>query len=210
MPNQPGTSSRIISLNRHPLSRRAFLLGISVSMAGAALAACGPRTARPEPMASAASPPLRVLPNARAAVAPAAASEAGALATFLALSALLTGVSLLDPGLGSLYLAHWQATNASGLTALYEQAGFTSETPPATLQALEGTGIFDNESMQQVADQIITLWYTGKYQNAEGEAVVVTFVDALAWKILDFTKPPTICGSPGFWAFHPTTTTVRS
>jgi len=151
-----------------------------------------------------------MLPNPQASVGLTAASEAGAVATFLALSALLTGVPALDPGLGSLYLAYLQATSASDLIALYEQAGFTSATPPATLQAIEAAGIFADEAMQQLADQIIALWYTGKYQDAQGNDIVVTFVDALAWKILDFTKPPTICGSPGFWAFQPALTTVGS
>lgn len=44
------------------------------------------------------------------------------------------------------------------------------------------------------------LWYTGIYTKADGEATVATFVDALAWQTLAFTKPMTICGYPGFWS----------
>ena len=191
------------------LSRRALLLGVSVSLTGAALAACAPKTAQPEPLATVSSPPLRLLPNSQLSV-ETAAVDADVLATFLAISSLLTGVPELDPGIGASYLAHLQATNAPALAALYEQAGFTGESAPTTLAALEETGVFEQEAMQQLAEQIIELWYTGQYQDEQGEAVVVTFVDALAWKLLDFTKPPTLCGSPNFWAFHPSEAIISS
>jgi len=206
MANQPIGPHSIRSPRAPRLSRRAFLLSLAFSTTSVALAACAPRTLRPEPLPSVSSPPLRILPSSQSPI----PSEEGALTSFLALSALLTGVPMLDPGVGSLYLAHLQATNGLGLAALYAQAGFTTAAPPPTLQAIEAAGIFADEAMQQLADQIIALWYTGKYQDAQGNDIVVTFVDALAWKILDFTKPPTICGSPGFWAFQPALTTVGS
>jgi hypothetical protein len=56
--------------------------------------------------------------------------------------------------------------------------------------------------MGKLADQIITLWYTGVYKVGEEEKVA-TFVDALAWKVLHFTKPLTICGEFGFWSREP-------
>lgn len=200
MPNHSTAPALVRTLGDRRLSRRAFLLGVPVSLAGTALAACAPRTMPPEPVPAIPNPPLRSVAGL-----PSPASEVGAdeLAIFLAFSALLTGVSALDPTIGAVYLAHLQATHAADLAALYEQAGVTAPAAPTTLEAIEATGVFDQEPLRQLADQIITLWYTGKYTTAEEEEVVVTFVDALAWKVLNFTVPPTICGAPGFWAYPP-------
>ncbi len=204
MSNQFNAPAHLATLAARRLSRRALLLGLSFSITGAALAACAPKTVRPEPLATMPSPQLPQAPVSSAAV------DGDALVTFLALSVLLTGVQELDPTVGAIYLAHLQATQATELAAFSEQAGFLAQTPPATLEAVEETGLFAQEPMRQLADRIIELWYTGQSQDAQGEAVVVTFVDALAWKVLDFTKPPTICGAPGFWAFHPSTAIISS
>ena len=83
---------------------------------------------------------------------------------------------------------------------LYAQAVFRSAAPPTTVSALEAAGLFTQAAPRSLADRIIELWYTGIYTNAEGEERVATFVDALAWQTLAFTKPMTICGYPGFWS----------
>lgn len=67
---------------------------------------------------------------------------------------------------------------------------------------MAATGIFDEEQTRSLADTIIEYWYTGTYSE-DDQSVVVTYVDALAWKTLHFTKPRSICGSPGFWAEKP-------
>jgi hypothetical protein len=126
------------------------------------------------------------------------------LEAFLALSSVLTGYDQLDPELGAIYLRSLQDNPefGGGLEALYEQAGVAAGGQPDGIEALEQAGVFEQEQSRALADKIITLWYTGIYDQGEEQAVA-TFVDALAWKSITFTKPPTICGSYGFWAERP-------
>ncbi|MBJ7579074.1 hypothetical protein JHC09_14415 [Devosia sp. MC532] len=52
-------------------------------------------------------------------------------------------------------------------------------------------------------NRIITGWYSGFHQTADGEAVV-TYTDALMWEALDFTKPMGWCGGEtGYWSQVP-------
>jgi hypothetical protein len=88
------------------------------------------------------------------------------------------------------------------LPELYAEAGFGSGAPPESLATLETNGFFDNESTRALADTIIEQWYTGVYQQ-DGEAAVATFVDNLTWRAIGYTKPPTICDTPGRWAEQP-------
>lgn len=190
----------------HPrirLSRREFLRAAALTVAGGLLAACASPLDRPSG-ASPSSGALRALPSPQPPATPTPLPE-GPLGQFLALSVLLTGVRDLSPVLGSVYM---QSLDASGqfettVAALLEQAGFASGTPPTTLEELEATGIFDDAAARPLADKITEYWYTGVYDTPEGEQAVATFVDALAWSTLRFTKPATLCGSPGFWSIEP-------
>ncbi len=190
-------------------SRRSFLRSLSVIAGGGLLAACavGEEGRLPpnrlEPAFSAVELPM---PRTAASVATAAAEEGVAkLPEFLALSALLTGVDNLDPTLGSVYLQSLRANPelSVSIPELLEQAQAGLPAPPTTLEELESTGIFENEATRQLADKITEYWYTGMYETPEGEQVVATFVDALAWRTLTFTKPQSICGTYGFWTEPP-------
>ncbi|MCB9160371.1 MAG: hypothetical protein H6644_11010 [Caldilineaceae bacterium] len=186
------------------ISRRAFLRALTVTASGAFAAACGAvRGGEIEAQLRALNPqatPQIILPSPEPPTADGAPDER--LAAFLALSSLLTGVDRLSPELGRLYLQSLDADAATGatVTRLLDAAGMRSETPPATLDALTATGIFDQEPLNRLAKQVAKLWYTGIYTNDAGEEIVATYVDALAWRTLRFTKPRTICGYPGFWA----------
>lgn len=126
------------------------------------------------------------------------------LEQFLAFSSLLTGFDALDQELGRVYLRALQSgeDSASVLTAAYSAASAGSNTLPPDAEALAGAGFFEQQEMSDMAAQIAGMWYSGVYQQ-DGEDRVATYVDALAWKALHFTKPPTICGSYGFWATEP-------
>lgn len=185
------------------LSRRTFLCSLSTTITGAFLSACGPpRSSNQAKLAFGpqATPPV-ILPSPMPATTPTVAGDLP-LAEFLALSVVLTGVANLNPTLGRVYLQSLQASSEFKVTVadLYEQAGFRSATPPTTVAALESTGIFAEETTRRLADRVTALWYTGVYTNEEGEETVATYVDALAWRTLTFTKPTTICGYPGFWS----------
>jgi hypothetical protein len=186
------------------LSRRGFLKGAGLLLGGSFLAACGARqedgwqagdywrTPTPADIQTGLQPPGTLTP------------EPEGLGAFLVLSSTLTGFDQLDPQLGSVYLTSLQGNPefSGGLADLYEQAGLTAASEPPSLESLESAGIFAAEGTRSLADRIIELWYTGIYSQGEEQAVA-TFVDALAWKAITFTKPPTICGAYGFWAERP-------
>jgi hypothetical protein len=190
------------------ISRRQFIQGVGISLAGSALAACtGERfTGRP-PAGELPELSLPILPSPQPPATPIFVAQPGALALddFLTLSSVLTGVDNLNPLIGAVYLQSLHASSQFEVTpaALYEQAGFAADAPPPTIEDLEASGLFDQEAMRQLADKITEYWYTGVYDTEEGEQAVATFVDALAWQALHFTKPPTICGAPDFWTRPP-------
>ena len=195
---------------KNKLSRREFLHGGTAVLLSATLAACGAnRTAQTEGWETAT--PANILaspqPPADATAEPTTALPANSLRLeqFLLLSAILTGFNNLDPQLGRVYLQSLASSSEFevSLPELYAEAGLDEGATAVALTDLEAAGIFEQEGTQKLADKIIELWYTGTYTNAEGETAVATYVDALAWKSLDFTKPPTICGEPYFWAHQP-------
>ncbi|MFW5941883.1 MAG: sugar dehydrogenase complex small subunit [Chloroflexota bacterium] len=198
-----------------PLTRRAFLRGGLAAAAGALLAACGVQTGadvRPLSRDYHTATPRTILqsPQARPGEGtpepgtpePDTEGQLG-LDQFLALSAVLTGVANLDPTVGRVYLNALRAGDFQLTPAdLYQQAGFGPDTTP-TLDQVEEAGLFADEDATSLADTIIRYWYTGVYDTPEGEQAVATFVDALAWKALPWTKPNSICASPGFWEQRP-------
>lgn len=132
-----------------------------------------------------------------------AAEGSISLDEFMQFSSLLTGVDNLDPNLGRIYLDALQSSTQQGPTlAEVYGAASSGSNPPQDVEALGSAGFFDQEGVGALADQIITMWYTGVYQIGD-EVRVATFVDALAWKVLTFTKPLTICAQFGFWAEEP-------
>ena len=160
-----------------------------------------------EPPAYRTATPFRAIqsPQAPAAQAGAVAAEGSiSLEEFLQFSSLLTGVDNLDPNLGRVYLQALRSDGGEGptLADVYGAASSGSGPLPQDISQLSSAGFFDQGDFGSVADRIISMWYTGTYNNGE-EDVVVTFVDALAWKVLHFTKPPTICGQVGFWSREP-------
>lgn len=214
---QPGDHSSVIS-------RRSFLGGLLAASGVGLLAACAPGRVPDQPFAGPynTATPARVLASPRAPQGTPSAedgtpqAEGGlAIQQFLMLSAVLTGVDNLNPAEGHVYLQSLQASDEFDVTLaeLFEQTSDVLETsdvssgmPTATIEDLEAQGIFESEATATLADTIIEYWYTGIYTTPDGERAVATFVDALAWKALSFTKPNSICGSPGFWEERPEVT----
>ena len=203
-------------------TRRAFLQGLLAATGGGILAACAPGGEQARPFAGPynTATAARVLASPRAPTGTTApemgegtpeAADGFSLEQFLVLSAVLTGVEELSPELGRVYMQSLQASDEFDVTLdeLYRQAGFVEETPPSSIEALQENGLFESEATSSLSDKIIEYWYTGVYTTPEGESMVATYVDALAWKALNFTKPNSICGSPGFWEERPGVTTIR-
>lgn len=201
------------------VTRRGFLGGFLSAAVGALLAACGAEADGSQEDTDAfaqrydTATPDTVLqsPQARPGAGtpqpgtpqPTAPEGVVGLEEFLALSAVLTGVSNLDPVLGRVYLGALQSGDFGvSLAELYQQAGFEGEAT-AELADLQEAGVFEEEATRTLANTITRYWYTGVYDTAEGEQAVATYVDALAWKVLPWTKPRSICGSRGFWEQRP-------
>lgn len=65
------------------------------------------------------------------------------------------------------------------------------------------TALSEGAAEIPLEDQIITGWYSGVQQTAEGEELVA-YTDALIWDALDYTKPQGWCGGDtGYWALPP-------
>jgi hypothetical protein len=187
------------------MNRRRFLRHAALMATGGLLAAC----AIPSTQSLAGEP---IEPNPRPVQVP--LPQAGdngnvvpdaELEQFLALYALLTGVDDLNPAIGQLYYNSLQqnSTLEIPVNELLAQVAGSAAAMPASLEALASTGLFDNEVTRALADKITEYWYTGVYDTADGEQAVATFVEALAWQTLTFTKPMTVCGSFSFWTEAP-------
>ena len=191
---QAPTSSR--------LSRRRFLHVVAVAAAGA-LAACAEagQTTQFGPDAYATTAEIAVLESPQA---PGTARPLPpGLDRFMRLSAVLTGVQALDPRLGAVYQqAVGRIPDVAPLETFYEQAGLAEPESEITVEGLRAAGVLNAGPTQKLAREIARLWYTGTFQQ-DGETQVATYVDALAWKTLRFTKPASTCGSFGFWATRP-------
>ncbi|HVK66748.1 MAG TPA: sugar dehydrogenase complex small subunit [Polyangium sp.] len=129
----------------------------------------------------------------------------GPLDRFLALSMLLTGFENLPRAHGQLYLDALRASaeSSKALDDLYVKAGYDSASRPSSLADLEAKGIFADARLRDVADAIILNWYTGVFDGETGPEVA-TYTDALTWRALEYTNPPSQCGGlTGFWAEPP-------
>lgn len=190
------------------LSRRDFLKHLSTLLAGGLLAGCaGLEQQKQQRETLRWGTPTRapVVASPAPRLAQPTAEDGPGLAEFMALSAILTGFDDLNLDLGRVYLDSLQARTDFdiSLETLYDQAGFTSDSPPQNIEDVAAQGIFDREDTRSLADTIIEYWYSGVYTR-EGQDVVATTVDALAWRALTFTKPLTVCGPySGFWAERP-------
>ncbi len=101
---------------------------------------------------------------------------------FRALSARLTGAdeASLDP------------TAAAKLLD-----GFVSLGRGPDLAALADDPVANTEKL---ANEIVAAWYSGRYASRAGPATI-DLNQALLWGVLDFTKPPGVCGGDtGYWA----------
>ena len=116
----------------------------------------------------------------------------------------MTGYDNLDPAVGKVYFDSISQSGNFDMTvdALAQAAGLPSDAPP-TAADLEAAGLFDNPAARSLSDAILNMWYTGIYTTAEGDQATATYVGALVWRAMTFTKPLTVCGSPGFWAQPP-------
>jgi hypothetical protein len=187
------------------MSRRSFLAASALMAGSMALAACGGGSVSGEITVAEAVRPVEqpILPSPMP-VQPATGPEQE-VEQFLALSALLTGYDDLSPEVARVYLASLNRSEEFAISwaELYQRANMGGGNPPTSVDELAEMGLWDDPEAQPLADKIIELWYTGVYNSAEGEPQVATYADNLTWRSLTFTKPLTICGSPGFWALAP-------
>ena len=128
-------------------TRRQMLVGMAAGGALALLAGCGVASTAPPPPDIAAFPTLRpALPSpqplsgsqaAEATPLPGGPRPGGLdLASFLALSSLLTGIDDLNPQIGAVYLESLEGSDqfALSLADLHAQMGFGEDSAPPSLE----------------------------------------------------------------------------
>ena len=116
-------------------------------------------------------------------------------AAFLDASGLVTGVKPADlTGLSDTLFALFQSQGE----ALGQLAALARATPPANLAAsIAGT------PMEPAAKALAAAWYTATV-GAGPSARLLSYEDALAWKVAGFDATPGLCaGEFGFWAEPP-------
>jgi Membrane bound FAD containing D-sorbitol dehydrogenase len=120
--------------------------------------------------------------------------KAGQLDSFLDFSAELCGFpkSDLDPQVGELYLRTLEAVEPGSWESLL--ALVDNQTALSTLQR---SGALNDPALETLCRRIIELWYSGVRSTLLGSQACC-YEQALGWKALDFTKPPTFCG-PVWW-----------
>ena len=190
-------------VDQYSMNRRQFLRAGVLTLGALTAAACASAeevVVAPQPIAMPVERPILPSPVPQ----PTLAVEDIPLARFMALSALLTGYEPLNPVLAQVYFTSLQGQELPiAPEEMFALAGLDGEQAPTTLEELEQGGFFDNEAANEVANTILTYWYTGIYDTGPEEQAVATYVDSLTWRAIAYTKPLTICGAPGFWAEAP-------
>lgn len=187
-------------------SRRQFLRLVGLGALGGIAAGCDvlPDSERPiEPQNALASPAAPEQTQS-----PDDTVQDARLQRFLAVSSALTGFSHanLQPDLARTYMQRIDNNDEiqASLDDLFAALPEDNPDDAVSLDAMQAAGVFDDEARNSLTQTITTYWYTGVVPAPEGDSSqVATFVDALAWTSLTFTKPRSICGSSGFWASDP-------
>ena len=113
---------------------------------------------------------------------------------------------------GTLILAGTRPRNPDFLAAALDafQGEFGAETAGHLLDAVlqrDAAGItdpFDDPRLEDAARRLVEILYTGDLPSGSGADVAAGFQQALAWQVLGFTKPPSICGPEfGWWNAPP-------
>ncbi len=120
-----------------------------------------------------------------------------ALRPFRSLSARLTGFAedAIDPALALDMMENLQAAgSAAALDRLLEDEGLAL--------ALRDSGAAD-AAETELARRIAVAWFSGMHPDAAGSPSPAYF-NALAWRALDYTKPPGQCAAaPAEWSDPP-------
>ena len=169
-----------IGLKARPVSRRAFVIGLSAATALSTL---------PVSLAAAIRPPIKL---------------------FLRASALITGIPLdnsyiqLGEQVWRAVTAGAKSQELEQWVALANDVGkMASETSDGDLHAVLKSG---DGNQLLLARKLAGVWYTGYKGGAVDteNGTVLTYDDALVWRACAWTKPPATCGGPfGYWQLGP-------
>jgi len=117
--------------------------------------------------------------------------------------------------IGTVILAGTRPRNLDFLTAALEV--FQGEFGAATANRLRGAvlqrdaasivDLFEDPVLETAARHLVEILYTGDLPSGQGAETADGFQQSVAWQVLGFTKPPSICG-PGFgwWSAPPNET----
>lgn len=191
------------------LGRRSLLRGAVA--AGALTSAAAARGQSPIQVWEEGDPQCRINVNA---VTPAYPLDDTTLAIFVALSEIVTGVSPLDPNIGSRYLerfaTHPRLTDSlPRLLSKYQELASGGHAPTdAEIQS----AIMQNADLRPAAEQLIYLWYVSAFflpreddptKNVWVYGSPEQYEQALLWSVIRAHPPMTRGGPFGYWADAP-------
>ncbi|MCO5175887.1 MAG: sorbitol dehydrogenase family protein [Thermomicrobiales bacterium] len=192
------------------LSRRAFLALVSSGIAATVLATCAngddndtTPTAVAETVVT--GSPVATEPSEASPETNGSPQPDRSVAMFLTLSSALTGFDdLSDQQLAETYLGNL-GEEGSALVDLFSAVGLSSPDVSLTFDQVESAGVFDDDRLSALADKITVYWYSGKYQQPDGQDAVATFINALAWPATGYrvTGPSSCTGQTGVWTSPP-------
>jgi Membrane bound FAD containing D-sorbitol dehydrogenase len=124
------------------------------------------------------------------------------LAAFEQLSSVVTGIDNLPRQHAAAYFG---ALNRAGLNvspaAFLDRAGYTNGHGPESIKELTSSAAYRARGGKECVDAVTAAWWSGIVPTAGGGQKVITYLDALVWRVMPFANPPTEClGAPGAWA----------
>jgi hypothetical protein len=130
---------------------------------------------------------------------PALWADSGELAAFVRLSRVASGTAALPAGLARQYL---EALDAAPLhltpSRFVRLAGFMPGPGPASLAELKTSAAYRAAGGRECVDAVAAAWWSGIVPTTGSGQRVVTFTDALVWKVVH--EPTTCQGAVGSWS----------
>jgi hypothetical protein len=131
---------------------------------------------------------------------------------FRSLSIVLTGEDVLDPALGEEYRIRLQKVYASDLDAL--MTTFSNLDPCSDIVAELDRLLDRNQTLANIARQVIKVWYTGQFNEPDGTIdgpkTPEQYRSGLLWKVIQAHAPGYTNGTYGYWATAPQPDESRS
>jgi Membrane bound FAD containing D-sorbitol dehydrogenase len=124
---------------------------------------------------------------------------------FLSLSRVLTGEDVLDASLSEEYRSRLQRVYAAELDLLI--SAFSNIAPTSDITAELDRLLDQNQSLANIARQVIKVWYSGQFNEPDGTIdgpkTPEQYRLGLLWKVIQAHAPGYTNGTYGYWGNAP-------